>query len=178
MDARRLVKWMLVVAAYGPSGSETAEDDAGAGESSGGEETGPAPMCLSPQPDGVPAADGALQCVSSDDLSGTLALNRGDWPEVVLDDCAHGRTIASLWPPFGHPYIGEPCQIEDVELPACAAGLACYSKINAPGCTDGNCCVPLCNLDQPAACPDGLMCIPMYHDPTPQANYVGVCLAL
>ncbi len=98
MDVRSLAKCMLVLAACGPSGPGTAatgEHDSSADSSSsaptgGGEENGPAPVCLSPQPDGVATADGALQCVSPDALSGTLGLIPGDWPEVVLDDCEHG----------------------------------------------------------------------------------------
>lgn len=95
---------VLVLAACGPAepgpastgDMSTGTDGAATSPTSaaldtGGSETAGATVCLAPQPEGIPVADDALTCIATEGLSGAITLVRGDWPEIVLDECAHGE---------------------------------------------------------------------------------------
>ena len=68
---------------------------------------------------------------------------------------------------------GSPCEQEDDG--GCAGGFVCVAGALVPGCTEGNCCAPLCDLEAVDSCGSPATCNQALSAPAPGFETIGAC---
>jgi hypothetical protein len=68
---------------------------------------------------------------------------------------------------------GDPCMLTDDA--GCASGFACIPGELVPGCTETNCCTPLCDLGGADPCPSPTTCALATESPAPGFEHIGAC---
>jgi hypothetical protein len=69
--------------------------------------------------------------------------------------------------------LGDPCEITDDA--GCATGFACIPGELVPGCTEGPCCTPLCDLSGEDTCTLPSTCASALATPAPGFEHIGAC---
>ncbi len=66
-----------------------------------------------------------------------------------------------------------PCELADDA--GCATGYACLPGELVPGCSEGNCCTPLCDLGGADPCPSPTTCTDVTETDVPGFEDIGAC---